>query len=113
MGMNVNDKNVVMSFAESEGLLHSPFIDIYGSLFAVITTHYSNRRMRPGDLYDVPILATVLPYCDVVTADAFMKEILVQVLRFDDKYKAEILSATHEDRLAFQELVKGLVHATQ
>ncbi len=106
IGINTHDSRMVMTFLESRELLDSPFIDVFSSIYAVLATHYQHRRMRPGDFYDVPVLATALPYCDVITTDVFMKEVLVQILRFDDKYKAKILSATRQDRLAFHELVK-------
>lgn len=99
-----------MNFAESEELLDSPFVDINASIWAAIIVEYyiQGRRIGKGDFYDVPILATVLPYGDVITTDSFMKEILVNRLHFDEKYKCKVFSAGKIDRLAFQELIKKL-----
>ena len=106
IGVDTNDDKLVMDFAESE-LLNTPFIDIYCSILAVIATHHLS--IKPGDLFDIPILATVLPYCDVTTTDKSMKEILTNILHFDNKYKAKIFSAKKADRLAFHKLVRALI----
>ena len=96
-------------FANSEELLNSPFVDIYGSIWAAIANYYiQGRKISIGDFYDVPILASVLPYCEVVTTDSFMKEITVSFLSFNDKYNTTIYSATKEDRYAFQKFIQKL-----
>jgi len=92
----------VEDFFKSDELLNTPFIDIFCSIDTVIVQNNADRTPKGGDLRDVAILATVLPYSDVVTTDRFMKDILVNHLRFDEKYQCEIFSATKEDRLAFQ-----------
>lgn len=89
-------------------LLNAPFIDVFCSINTVIVQNYTDREPKGGDLRDVAILATVLPYCDVVTTDRFMKDILVNSLRFDKKYGCEIFSASQQDRLAFEQLLRGL-----
>jgi hypothetical protein len=67
IGINT-DNSEVMNFMESEELLNIPFVDIYGSIWAAIGEYYRQRRkVQRGDLYDAPILATVLPYCDIIT----------------------------------------------
>jgi len=95
-------------FFVSDELLSMPFIDIFCSINAVIVQDYKNRLPRGSDYRDTAIMATVLPYSDVVTTDKFIKYILVERLCFDKKYKCEIFSASKEDRLAFRELVQGL-----
>jgi len=108
IGINT-DNSEVMNFMESEELLNIPFVDIYGSIWAAIGEYYRQRRkVQRGDLYDAPILATVLPYCDIITTDRFMKQILVDRLHFDKKYKCKIFSAGKTDRQAFQKLIKEL-----
>jgi len=95
-------------FFNSGELLNAPFIDVFCSINTVIVQSYKSRKPRGGDLRDAAILATVLPYCDVITTDRFMKEILVNRLRFNRTHDCEVFSACKEDRLAFQELVRGL-----
>jgi hypothetical protein len=107
IGIDV-DSPKVMDFMESEELLNTPFVDVNASFWAAIGRAYRGEERPKGDLYDVPILASALPYCDIVTTDKSMKEILVNILHFDDKYKATIFSATKQDRLAFQKFIRGL-----
>jgi hypothetical protein len=108
IGINYPDHATATKFLKSEELLNSPYINISSSINTARAKHYPNRRNKGSDLYDVITLATVLPYCDVVTTDSFMKEILVKILHFDDKYKAKIFSATEQDQLAFQRFVQEL-----
>jgi len=109
IGINTDDPNMLKNFTESQQLFDSPFSDINASIWAAIGECYlQGRKMQRGDFYDVPILATVLPYCDITTTDRTMKEILVKTLHFDEKYKVKIFSATKADRLAFQKLIRGL-----
>lgn len=105
IGIKAEDTTTAANFLDSDELLNIPYIDIFSSIHAAINTYYPNRNMQQGDFYDIPMLSTVLPYCDVVTTDSFMKEILVKRLHFDDKYKARIFSATRADQLAFQKLI--------
>lgn len=107
IGIDV-DSPKVMDFFKSEGLLNIPFADVNASIWAAIGRAYRGEEQPKGDFYDVPILASSLPYCDIVTTDKSMKEILVNRLHFDDKYKAKIFSATKADRLSFREFIQGL-----
>lgn len=109
IGIPISDHSAAASFLMSEELQNVPYVDIFCSMHAVMGWHYPNRKQRPSDFYDIPILAIVLPYCDVITTDKFMKEILVKRLDFDNKYKTEIFSATKADRVALQKLVRGLL----
>lgn len=114
IGIDANDPNVAKSFAESDELFNIPFVDINASIWAAVGESFiQGRKPQRGDFYDAPILATVLPYCDVITTDRFMKAILVEKLHFDDKYKCKVFSPTQQDRLSFQELVRGLLKQPQ
>lgn len=107
IGINT-DSSKVMDFMESEELLNIPFVDVNASIWAAIARTYQGGKLSKGDFYDVPILASALPYCDVVTTDKFMKEIIIKILHFDEKYEAKIFLATKADRLAFQKFIQGL-----
>ena len=109
IGIDTANTTMVADFLISEELLSIPYIDIFSSINAVKIMHYPNRKRRHSDFYDIPVLATILPYCDIVTTDIFMKEILIKRLNFDDKYNVKIFSATKADRLAFQKLVRTLI----
>lgn len=109
VGIELSDTTLAADFLESDELLNSPYIDIFCSIHAALIKHYPNRKNKQGDFYDIQIVATVLPYCDIVTTDIFMKEILVNILHFDEKYKAKIFSASKADRIAFEKLVRELI----
>ncbi len=109
IGINTDDHDAVMAFAESKELLNSPFVDIFASIDAVLSTYYpASRKIQTGDYYDLPIMALTLPYSNVIATDNFIKGVLVNILRLDDKYKARIFSAIDKDRLAFQKFIRGL-----
>lgn len=109
IGINPKDPDIMNRFVRSKELLDSPYIEINASIQAAITEQYlKGRKTRESDLYDVPILSSVLPYCDVITTDSFMKEILVKRLRFDTRYDVKIFSASQRDRSALHELIRKL-----
>jgi len=99
-GGNVSD------FFQSDELLNSPFIDIHSSIRTAAAKYFPKRRQRGSDLRDPVILASVLPYSDVVTTDRFMKHLAVACLGLEKKYKCRIFSSSKEDRLEFQKKVK-------
>jgi len=98
------------SFFSSGELFNIPFIDVFCSLNAAQVAYHPNRTPHGSDLDDITILATAIPYCDVVTTDKFMKELLVNTLHFDEKYKCQIFSASLEDRQLLQEFVEKINH---
>jgi len=108
-GLGIQE-SVINDYWITGKLLDIPFIDIFSSLVAVLYLKYKKggQNVKESDLFDISALATVLPYCSIVTTDKSMKEILVNRLHFDDKYKAMIFSATKTDRLAFQEFIREL-----
>jgi len=93
-------------FLKSDELLNTPFIDIFCSISTASAVYFPNRRQTGGDLYDAVTLATVMPYCDIVTTDKFMKYISVTLLPLDKKYKCEVFSTSKIDRLDFQKRIK-------
>ena len=110
IGINPKDYDMVNKFVRSKELLDSPFIDVNASIWAAIGESYiQGRKAGEGDFYDVPILASAIPYCDIITTDKFMKEILINKLHFDKEYNTRIFSATKADRLDFQNLVRELI----
>jgi len=103
-------ESVINDYWITGKILDIPFIDVFSSLFAVLYLKYKKggQNVKEGDLFDISALATVLPYCSIVTTDKSMKEILVRTLHFDDKYKAKIFSAGQKDQLAFREFIREL-----
>jgi len=103
--IGINDDNF-MDFLKSDELLNSASIDIHSSIRRAAAVNFPNRGQRGSDLYDPVILATVMPYCDIVTTDKFMKHISLTLLGLDKKYKCEVFSPSNEDRPDFQKRVK-------
>ena len=108
-GLGIQE-SVINDYWSTGKLLDIPFIDIFPSLVAILYLKYKKggQNIKKSDLFDIKALATVLPYCSIVTTDKSMKEILVNILHFDDKYKAKIFSAGQKDRLAFREFIREL-----
>lgn len=114
VGINPKDYHIVNSFVRSKELLNSPYIDVNASIWAAIGKCYiQGRSVQLGDFYDVPILASAIPYCDIIATEKFMKEVLVNMLDFSNKYKSSIFSASKVDRLAFWKFVRELPNKTK
>ena len=96
------------TFFDSKELFNSPFIDILCSISQSLQYHHYEREPQNSDLRDIAILASVLPYCDIVTTDSFMKEVVVKTLHLDKKYNCEVFAANRKDREAFQKLIREL-----
>jgi len=107
IGIDPQNRDMITRFLESKELLDSPFIEIYSALWAIIAEcrRIQGRDMRSSDFYDVPILAMALPPCDIIATDGFMKEVNNNLLKFNNKYKTEIFSASREDLMALQKRV--------
>ena len=106
-------KERLADFLDSDELRSIPFIHIFCSMNAVIVQHYSSRRIRQSDLHDLPILASTLPFCDVVTTDAFMKSIVVDRLSFHKEYDAQVYSARKRDRGLFFRFLESIWEAAE
>ena len=106
--MGLVDVSEAVRFLNSDELLNAPYVDIFSSISAVIFKNYKDRTPKGSDSYDLKTLATVLPYCDIVTTDGFMKQVLVEELHFDRKYTCRVFSCSKSDRVAFRELIRQL-----
>jgi hypothetical protein len=93
------------TFFDSSELFSTPFIDIFCSINEAQTYYYFKRTPRNSDPRDTAILATVVPYCDIVTTDSFMKEVLVKTPHFDEKYNCKIFSGSAKDQQTLQQLI--------
>jgi len=91
-----NEISIGSDFWGSKEIVMIPWVNIFSSIWAGILVHEPHRVPKPGDMSDVPILATVLPYCDIVTTDKNMKAVIVR-LGLDENYDAEVFSAKRED----------------
>lgn len=80
------------TFMDSGWLKAVPFVDVVSSLNAAILVYEEAREPEEGDFYDSLIVGTVLPYCDMLVTDNFLKGILVKRLGFHTKYHVEVFS---------------------
>ncbi len=80
------------AFADSGWLRAVPFVDIVSSVNAAILVYEEAREPEEGDFYDSLIVGTVLPYCDVLVTDNFLKSILTKRLGYHKKYHVEVFS---------------------
>lgn len=79
-------------FVNSDEVGGIPFVEVVSSINAAIIAYEEARGERMGDFYDVLIVGTVLPYCDVLATDNFMKSLLVTRLGLDRKYGVQVFS---------------------
>ncbi|HHT9134988.1 MAG TPA: hypothetical protein ACFYD2_08805 [Candidatus Avalokitesvara rifleensis] len=95
-------------FCNSSELEGVPFIDIVSSLTAAVTAYEGARSPQTGDFYDILIVGTILPYCDALATDNFMKSLLVSRLGFDKKYDVEVFSKKDNETDRFLEYLHCL-----
>ena len=86
------DLKRLAAFMDSGWLKAVPFVDVVSSLNAAILVYEEAREPEEGDFYDSLIVGTVLPYCDILATDNFLKGILVKRLGFHTKYHVEVFS---------------------
>jgi hypothetical protein len=53
-------------------------MDLFTQLCSSLLVHHNHRPIQTGDVTDMKILSTLLPYCHVMTTDKFMKEMATQ-----------------------------------
>ena len=88
----------VLEFFFSSGLREQiPFVQIYCSIIASLRVDEPTREPQDGDWLDAAILASTIPYCDIVTTDKNMKTRIVDRRKLDVKYGTRIFSATPKD----------------
>ena len=86
----------LFAFINPESVDSVPFINIFCSLWASTIFHEQTRRYQSGDLLDIVALATVIPYCPIVTTDTNMKN-MIERLRLNEKYGVLVYSPTNKD----------------
>lgn len=96
------------SFTDSGWLRAAPFVDIVSSLNAAILVYEEAREPEEGDFYDSLIVGTVLPYCDVLVTDNFLKSILTKRLGFHRKYHVEVFSGKGSEIEGLLRYLEGL-----
>ena len=75
-------------FLFSGAMFDVPFVDVFCSLYSALEFHAKGRKPRGSDFDDVPILATAIPYCRLVTMDTGMKDLCAKA-RLHERYAFE------------------------
>lgn len=83
-------------FLVSKEMFGVPFLDIFCSVYGALSFYASQRKARGSDFDDVPILATVIPYCKLVTMDSGMHE-LSSKIDLEAMYGFEAYRPTADD----------------
>lgn len=97
----------ILEFLNSPLINEIPYIYIFCSINTSIRINEKSRNYKPGDLFDVPILASAIPYCDIVTTDKTMKSHVTNRLHLDSKYTADFFSLSKSDLQALLEIVRN------
>lgn len=100
----VHESEVPLLFAfinNPESVDSVPFINIFCSLWASTIYHEQTRKYEPGDLLDIVALACAIPYCQIVTTDTNMKN-MVERLNLDKEYGVSIYSPTSKDLIRLE-----------
>ncbi len=92
-------------FLKSPQFKHTPFVRIFCSIHAAMEVN--STKPEAGDYDDSEILATVLPYCDIVATDNNKKRLLEE-LGFDAEFTVTLFSAKQEDLSALIEFLGAL-----
>ena len=73
-----------------------PFVDILTQLYAGLAVFDPDRAPKASEYYDAQILATAMPYCDVIAGDSPMKHLVSQI-NLDKRYGVRMFSAKQDD----------------
>jgi hypothetical protein len=101
------DISTLLRFFNSKSVDCVPFISIFCSLWASTIFHEQTRTYKSGDLYDVVALACAIPYCQIITTDSNMKNIIGR-LDFNKKYGVSVYTPTIKDLEDFVKVLSGL-----
>lgn len=100
------DVEKIKDFSKSEHFRNMPLVEIGSKLWARILTAHGNRKVQSGDATDIEVIASFLPYVDVMAIDGFMAN-NVKVLKLDEKYKTTIFTAKGDGLRKFIDFIKN------
>ncbi len=96
-------------FLASEELLGIPYVDIYCHVALAAARNAGEARpLRGSDESDRRIVSALLPCCDILATDRFMKHILVDLLHYDKEYGCRIFSGRLDDVRSLTQAVRAL-----
>ena len=84
-----------------------PFINVFCSLMASNTFHERYRKDKESDVLDIVALASVIPYCKIVTTDRNMKAMLYRI-NLDKLYEVQAYAPILKDLDGFTKTLSAL-----
>jgi len=66
------------------------------------------RPLRGSDDFDRRIVSALLPCCDILASDRFVKHVLVDLLHYDEGYDCQVFSGRLDDVRSLTEAVRAL-----
>lgn len=88
-------------FFSSPQLLNCPYIHIWASLMAADIFFYPDKRPASSLFMDFEIMASVLPYADILTTDKYISQ-LIHNARLSNRFSAHIFSVRERGALVAQ-----------
>lgn len=85
-------------FFASQTLLRCPFLHIRASLMAADIIHYPEMVPTPSLNTDFDIVASTMPYVDILATDSHMAQ-LIRIARLNTLFQAQVFSMNQRDQL--------------
>jgi hypothetical protein len=109
--ISIDDFDLVklLAFLESPSIDAIDYIHIFCSINASIRVYEKSRHYQRSDLFDLPILASAIPYCNIISTDKNMKSHVCNRLHFDSKYDVNFFSLSAPDLQALTKKIQNLL----
>jgi hypothetical protein len=89
-----------------------PVVSIAARLWASLLTKHPTRKVQTGDATDIEVLATYVPYMDIVATDTFMATKLA-TLGIDTEYNTRVFSAKTSSLKVFCDFLGDYLHTAR
>ena len=90
---NAMPRGAMDQLIASNALFCVPYLFVYSRLYAHVLSE-TKRPYKAGDRNDIGILASVIPYCDLVITDSYMAA-AVKSRQLDRPFSTKVLAATN------------------
>lgn len=96
------------AFLETDLATSVVSMDLFSQLCASLLVHHNHRSIQTGDVTDMKIISNLLPYCNVLTTDKFMKEV-TRALKLPERFGVPVFAGTVDDVTALTTHIKSLL----